>query len=428
MSTPPAALTPSIEPLIAAAEREAIRVAALMRSLVAVSVLLLFGFLQPPGVPEDFTLAIRLALVCNLGLAGWSWWLGTRTGGSRRSSGLFFVADYVLFIGLTLAAPLLLGVPWSMFAAAPAFLFGLLMLCLAALRFSPRYVAWLGLGVILFTAVMAIPQTALPPDLVQAVPGLAPEFSRTANLIRVLFLAGIGGVLVYIVARGRRLLIDGLSEAEHVTNLSRYLPGPVARLVAAQGLDALSRGRRQQAAVLFADIVGFTAISERLPPEAVGEILTEIRQLQREAIEGAGGIVDKFVGDAVMGVFGVPEPDALAPRRALDAAAAIERGMAQWNARRRPGQPLIRVGIGVHYGEVFAGAVGDAQRLEFATLGDTVNVAQRCEQLTRETGVPLVVTRAALEAAQADPAAWQPIPARTVRGRAGELELLRPAG
>jgi adenylate cyclase len=84
-----------------------------------------------------------------------------------------------------------------------------------------------------------------------------------------LFLAGIVGVLVYLVARSRRLLIEALSEAEHATNLSRYLPEPVARLFADQGLEVLSRGRHQEAAVLFADIMGFTRLAERLPPEAI---------------------------------------------------------------------------------------------------------------------------------------------------------------
>jgi adenylate cyclase len=157
-------------------------------------------------------------------------------------------------------------------------------------------------------------------------------------------------------------------------------------------------------------------------------MLTEIRQLQREAIEDAGGVVDKFIGDAVMAVFGVPEPDPRAALAALGAAAVIEQRMAAWNeVRIRSGEPPVRAGMGIHYGEVFAGAVGDAKRLEFATLGDTVNVAQRCEQLTRETGASVVVTRTVLEAAAADFSKWQLIPARVLRGRQGELALFGPA-
>jgi adenylate cyclase len=421
-------LSPSIEDLIQAAEYEADRVAAVSRSLFASTVLVLFLLRPPPGIPPVFARLIGFALICNLLIAGSSWWLATHVRPGRRAAAAFFLADFALFVGFAVAPLLLLDLPLAMFAVVPSFLFGVLMLLLAALRFSPRDVAVLALGVLGFAACMIALQSDLPADLVRVSPALRPVFSQTANLIRTLFLAGVVGVLVYLVARSRRLLIEALSEAEHATNLSRYLPEPVARIVADQGLQVLSRGRRQEAAVLFADIVGFTKLAEHLPPEAIGEILTQIRRLQREAIEQAGGVVDKFIGDAVMAVFGVPEPDPRAALMALKAATAIEQRMAAWNeARIRSGEPPLRVGIGIHHGDVFAGAVGDAKRLEFTTLGDTVNVAQRCERLTREAGVSIVVTRAVLEAAPVSFSEWQQIPARVLRGRQGELDLFGPA-
>lgn len=420
-------LSPSVEHLIRAAVYEADRVAAVSRSLFASIVLVLFLLHPPPGIPPVFARLIEFALICNLLIAGSSWWLATRVGPGRRAAAAFFLADFALFAGFGVAPLLLLDLPLAMFAVVPSFLFGVLMLLLAALRFSPRDVAVLALGVLGFGACMIALQSDLPSDLVRVSPALRPLFSQTANLIRILFLAAVVGVLVYLVARSRRLLIEALSEAEYATNLSRYLPEPVARIVADQGLQALSRGRRQEAAVLFADIVGFTKLAERLPPEAIGQILTLVRQLQREAIEQAGGVVDKFIGDAVMAVFGVPEPDPRAALAALKAAAAIEQHMAAWNeARIRSGEPAVRVGIGIHHGDVFVGAVGDAKRLEFTTLGDTVNVAQRCERLTRETGVSIVVTRAVLEAASADFSKWRQIPVQVLRGRQGELDLFGP--
>jgi adenylate cyclase len=421
-------LTPSIEPLIEVAEYEADRVAAVSRSIFAIAVLVLFLVHPPQGMPVVFARLIQFALICNLLIAGSSWWLATHVKPGRRAAAAFFLADFALFVGFALAPLLLLDLPLAMFAIVPSFLFGVLMLLLAALRFNPRDVALLASGVIAFAIAMVTAQVDLPAELIRAAPGLRPLFSPTANLIRTMFLAGVAGVVVYLVVRSRRLLIEALSKAEHAANLSRYLPEPVARIVAAQGLQALSHGRRQEAAVLFADIVGFTRLAERLPPEAIGQMLTEIRRLQREAIEQAGGVVDKFIGDAVMAVFGVPEPDPRAVSAALEAAAALEQRMAAWNdGRVRSGEPAVRVGIGIHYGEVFAGAVGDAKRLEFATLGDTVNVAQRCEQLTRETGASIVVTRTVLEAAAADFSKWRLVPARALRGRQGELDLFGPA-
>ena len=102
-------------------------------------------------------------------------------------------------------------------------------------------------------------------------------------------------------------------------------------------------------------------------------------------------------------------------------------GIAAWNeARATAGLPTLRVGIGVHYGDVFAGAIGDEQRLEFATLGDTVNVAQRVEGLTRILDASPLATKEAVEAAGADPAAWEVLPPQPVKGRSELVAVLRP--
>ncbi|MFO1070930.1 MAG: adenylate/guanylate cyclase domain-containing protein [Geminicoccaceae bacterium] len=421
----PPRVTASADRLVLSAERDAVRLAAVVRVGVALALLAAFSLLPPPGLPWSFRRLIMLALAANLAIAGISWWLARAPRGWR--SGTFFVvADFLLLVVVTLAAMRLLGLPTGMFAATPAFLVVVVLLALAALRYSPWSIALLTAGVAGFGLAMTAVQAIDRP-----LPGLAaaelPIFSPQANLLRVLMLASAGAMLTYVVVRGRRLLTAAVSIAERAANLSRYLPPRVADLVAAQGVEALSRGRQQPAAVLFADIVGFTAMAEAMPPDQVGRLLTAIRTLQREAIEGAGGIVDKFIGDAVMGVFGVPEPDPRAAARALAAAATLRQQLARWNeGRLANGEAAVTVGIGIHYGEVFAGAVGDSARLEFATLGDTVNVAQRCEALTRELDATLLVTRALLEAAGADLAAWEAIPARTVRGRRGSLDLYRP--
>lgn len=117
----------------------------------------------------------------------------------------FFLADFALFVGFAVAPLLLLDIPLAMFAVVPSFLFGVLMLLLAALRFSPHQVALLASGVVGFAAFMVAVQTDLPAELVRVSPALRPVFSQTANLIRILFLAGIVGILVYLVARSRRL-------------------------------------------------------------------------------------------------------------------------------------------------------------------------------------------------------------------------------
>jgi adenylate cyclase len=137
------------------------------------------------------------------------------------------------------------------------------------------------------------------------------------------------------------------------------------------------------------------------------------------------GTVDKYIGDAIMVHFGTPRPQKDDPARALACAAAMIAEIGRWNAERaETGEAPIGIGIGVHYGEVLVGNIGDARRLEYAVLGDTVNVASRLERLTRETGTSLVVSDDLVRAVRGcgvEPAALveglHRDQARTVRGR-----------
>ena len=415
------ALSPAADALVTAAEREAVQLAAVVRSAVAIVLLVIFTFRRPIGLPPPFVVWVQAGLVLNIAIAALSWWIAVRQPGGWRSGTFFVLSDFAIIVLATFGTIHYLGLPPILFGAAPAFLLSVPLLSFTALRYSPWSVALLTLGIAAIGIVMnRLPGADAAADM--------PIFSPTANTFRIVMLVATGLVLTYVVTRGRRLLIAAVSIGERAANLSRYLPRPVADLVARQGIEALSRGHSQPAAILFADIVGFTRLTEHMSPEVVGQLLTQLRRQQREAVEAAGGIVDKFIGDAVMAVFGVPEPDPSAARQALEAAAGMRRRLAAWNTQRAArGEPPLGVGIGVHYGIVFAGAVGDDSRLEFTTLGDTVNVAQRCERLTREFDSDLIVTADILDAAGADRSAWLPLSTHTVRGRGGEVALYRPA-
>ena len=150
---------------------------------------------------------------------------------------------------------------------------------------------------------------------------------------------------------------------------------------------------RAAAAVLFADMAGFTAISERLSPDALVGLLREFLGRLAQVAFAHDGTIDKYIGDAIMVHFGTPRPKDDDPVRALVCAAAMIVEIGRWNAERaKAGEAPIGIGIGVHYSEVLVGNTGDARRLEYTMLGDTVNVASRLERLTRETGAFLVVS------------------------------------
>jgi adenylate cyclase len=200
-------------------------------------------------------------------------------------------------------------------------------------------------------------------------------------------------------------------------------------LLAEADVAALKQGRRQQAAILFADIRDFTARSESSDPRAIAEFLASFRGRATRAIEAHGGIVDKFVGDDVMGVFGVPIATPADAANALAAGQALQAEVAAWNKKRlRAGRRPVAIGIGIHYGQVFAGVIEGGERLEFTVIGDAVNTARRIEELTKTTGWPLLVSAELLEAAKtpAPSRDCQPLPVRMVRGRKESLQLFAP--
>ena len=215
--------------------------------------------------------------------------------------------------------------------------------------------------------------------------------SLTTLYNQIVFLVLVTVILTLTVWRSRRLVRRQVAAEAERAALSRYFSPNIVRELSTNS-RALDRPVVQPAAVLFADMVGFTAISERLAPEALVGLLREfLGRLARIAF-AHDGTVDKYIGDAIMVHFGTPRPRADDPPRALACAAAMIAELGRWNAERaRAGEAPIGIGIGVHYGEVLVGNFGDAL-LEFTVLGDTVNVASRLERLTRETGAALVVS------------------------------------
>jgi adenylate cyclase len=152
-------------------------------------------------------------------------------------------------------------------------------------------------------------------------------------------------------------------------------------------------GRRRHITVLFSDIRGFTSISEQIDPEQVVAFLSEYLAQATQIVFKHGGTVDKFIGDAIMALFGAPKShgnDALrAVRAGLEMVALVASLGSQW----RPilGRPL-QVGIGINSGEAVVGSIGSEMRSDFTAIGDAVNLASRLEGLTKEFGIPLIIS------------------------------------
>ncbi len=219
-------------------------------------------------------------------------------------------------------------------------------------------------------------------------------------------------------------------EAEkHVRQVfQKYVPKDVVQ----RALKISDGGRlssKQVATVLFSDIRGFTSISERMEPEGVVAFLNDYLQRMVAIVFDEGGIVDMFIGDAVMAVFGAPieRPDDAA--RAVRAGQRMLEELDKFNAEQAErGGVHIRIGIGIHTGPLIAGNIGSDRKMEYTVIGDTVNIASRVQDLTKEFGVELIITQGCYDAtAKAVPV--RQLPPVHVKGKEHALtvfEVLRP--
>jgi adenylate cyclase len=146
-----------------------------------------------------------------------------------------------------------------------------------------------------------------------------------------------------------------------------------------------------ETSIMFADIVGFTARCERLPPEEVAAFLNQFFSLAADAIFEFGGTLDKFIGDAVMAFFGAPLPQDDHAERAVRAALALMASLEAWNSDRvAEGVDPIEIRVAIHSGPVVVGDIGSAKRVDYTVLGNTVNVAARLEEFVATPGVVVV--------------------------------------
>lgn len=321
------------------------------------------------------------------------------------------------------------GLGGSYLASFPALWFAPLVLAFGALQYNPARLVYS--TALLAGGLVAIATVDFPLETLADTPpvALGRFFDAPPNIMRLAMLVAAGAILVAAAARTRSLLQRAIDETRRLANLTRYLPAEVAGQLAESGLAALREGRRQAVAVMFVDIRGFTRRAETMDPAATGRFLADFRRFVVATATRYEGVVDKFVGDSAMLVFGVPSPRPGDAQRALSCALALLAGTpSEWarDLETTDGSGAIEIGIGLHAGDAFCGTVGDEARLEFTVLGDTVNVAARLEQETKVAGLRLVVSRHFLAAAgeTVDGRDWQPLGSRTLRGRASPIDLL----
>lgn len=334
---------------------------------------------------------------------------------------LFVTFDVILVSVQILMLTELMGMEAHSSFAIPAAGLIFVILIHASMRYRPWLIVY---AASLFLIVLGFDSLYFTPDPTANSNSHMMQHSGMASVMNYHILpyalVVLAAFILFIAShRTRILLLKSITQTDRAAKLARYFSPNLANSLAEGADDPLLAGRRLSAAVLFLDIRGFTAMGETMQPEQLSSFLSEFRNRLTKPIFAHGGTVDKFIGDAIMAVFGTPlqKPDDAS--RAVACALQILEEAQDWsNERKRSGERPVAIGIGVHYGEVFAGALGNDQLLEYTVIGDTVNVAERLEGLSREVGSPLVISAALLDAAAGTPetAEWRRLPPQNLKG------------
>ncbi len=196
-----------------------------------------------------------------------------------------------------------------------------------------------------------------------------------------------------LLAIGWGALAAQYFEARHVRkSLGQHVGWEVARQIVEQNEELA--GSKREVTVFFTDVRNFTTLCEGLPPDEVVAHMSELFAMMGKVIEPHGGVILDFIGDAVLAVFGAPNDHPEHARAAVESAVEVLAGLDAINARwEKKGIAPLRIGVGIHTGEVVAGIVGTGARKKFDITGDTVNTGARVEGLNKEFGTEILLTQ-----------------------------------
>jgi len=217
-------------------------------------------------------------------------------------------------------------------------------------------------------------------------------------------------------------MIKGLKDRDFIKDtFGRYVSKQVAEAILNGRLEL--GGERKRATVLISDIRNFTAISEKFPPEEVVDFLNEYFSEMVSVVTKYEGTLDKFIGDALLAVFGAPIAHPDDAKRAVFVALEMQEKLKEFNKKRvKKGKSAIRIGIAVHTGNLVAGNIGSEVRMEYTVIGDTVNLTSRLEPLNKQFGTKILISESTYSEVK-DDIEVREIPAVELRGKEEKVKI-----
>lgn len=387
------------------------RSALIGRTIALIMIVPLTTMLTPwPGPLLTYLLLLVFAVL------GWgAWWVAKSPWGKTWHQYAFVSADFML-LTFTLIYPNPLvpfDYPPQFALRLGTFVYFFILLAGLAFFYQPRLVLWGGISAVVSWSIGVMWLLSFPDTLSSQSEqfGVASKLDALLQptyidlgirVQEVLVLLIVAGLLTLVVKRSRTVAQRQARLARERENLGRYFPEQTAQLLAARS-DPFSEPTEHNAAVLFADLVAFTHWSEQHSAKDTINLLREVHSVLSQIVFRNQGTLDKFIGDGLMATFGTPEPSSHDASNALNAMSEMVEEFESLKSRGiLPLDSTIKLAVGVHYGPVIMGNIGSKERLEFAVLGDTVNIASRLENATRNLSCRGVVSDNLLSAAAAE--------------------------
>jgi len=300
--------------LFADAERSVERVIGLLRMAMALSLGAVFAIAAITYADsDDAVLPVQIAatsatIVAYLALGAISCHVAVPHRFRPWMPWAFVTGDAGFLLSNVALNVIITGLTANYIASLPALWLAPVVIAFGALQYNPARLLYA--TALLAGGLLAITAADYQLDTVADTPpaSIGRLFDAPPNIMRLAMLIAAGAILVAAAARTRSLLQRAINETRRLSNLTRYLPAEIADQLAESGLTALREGRRQAVAVMFIDIRGFTSRAETMDPVATGRLLADFRRFVVATATRCEGVVDKFVGDAAMLVFGLPSP------------------------------------------------------------------------------------------------------------------------